>query len=339
MEKRMQKMTAALLAVTCLPVTGITTGAAELPTQWTGATIWASETFEERELVNHHGILGDTQLYVEKTIQDSVYFVIPQTKMMRFVLRSDVDPDTGTEQAAEVLEAYFPGIKDCLVTSGYYVNTKEMGDPDRVQFNQVGAADSRVLELRVNTVPENNNSIACQILVDLARRHLISEYYGWGEVAECKEGSFGKEILGSFTMTDPESVQDYLTAHYPGYTVEKVENKSDTLYRIVGAEEKSVKEQFELAAELMEQFKVSGVDLQISGFHAAAPTLIGHNALEHPGDTNLDCAVDILDVIAANKHILGVGTLDKTGLKNADMNGNGTADAEDSLAILKKVLQ
>ena len=60
--------------------------------------------------------------------------------------------------------------------------------------------------------------------------------------------------------------------------------------------------------------------------------------MERPGDTNLDCEVDILDVIAANKHILGVGTLDKTGLKNADMDGNGTADSADSLAILKAAL-
>ena len=36
--------------------------------------------------------------------------------------------------------------------------------------------------------------------------------------------------------------------------------------------------------------------------------------------------------------ILGVGTLDKTGLKNADMDGNGMADSEDALAILKEVI-
>lgn len=60
--------------------------------------------------------------------------------------------------------------------------------------------------------------------------------------------------------------------------------------------------------------------------------------MECPGDTNLDCEVDILDVIATNKHILGVGTLDKTGVKNADMDGNGTADSADSLAILKAAL-
>ena len=67
-------------------------------------------------------------------------------------------------------------------------------------------------------------------------------------------------------------------------------------------------------------------------------SVAGHNAMERSGDANLDCEVDILDVIAANKHILGIGTLNKTGMKNADMNGNDTTDPDDSLAILKTVI-
>ena len=50
-------------------------------------------------------------------------------------------------------------------------------------------------------------------------------------------------------------------------------------------------------------------------------TACAQNALERPGDTNIDCEVDILDVIATNKHILGVGTLDKTGLKTQSWMG------------------
>ena len=60
--------------------------------------------------------------------------------------------------------------------------------------------------------------------------------------------------------------------------------------------------------------------------------------MERPGDTNLDCEVDILDVIAANKNILGIAQLDKTGVKNADLNGDGAVDSDDSLAILKAAL-
>ena len=73
------------------------------------------------------------------------------------------------------------------------------------------------------------------------------------ELTACRTGDFLVEMAGE---TDEK-----ILGEGRFLPVEKVENKSDTLYRIVGAEEKSVKEQFELAAELMEQFKVSGVDL------------------------------------------------------------------------------
>ena len=71
---------------------------------------------------------------------------------------------------------------------------------------------------------------------------------------------------------------------------------------------------------------------------SGAAKLTGHNDMEKPGDANLDGENNILDVIAVNKCILGVGTLDKTGVKNADMNGNGTTDSGDSLAILNAIL-
>ena len=71
---------------------------------------------------------------------------------------------------------------------------------------------------------------------------------------------------------------------------------------------------------------------------SGAAKLTGHNDMEKPGDTNLDGENTIIDVIAVNKQILGVGMLDKTGVKNADMNGKGMADSEDSLRIRKVIL-
>ena len=97
----------------------------------------------------------------------------------------------------------------------------------------------------------------------------------------------------------------------------------------------TARDEFMLAIELYQNL---GISARFFEFNSASGSLVGHNAMERPGDTNLDCEVDILDVIAANKHILGVGTLDKTGLKNADMDKNGMADSADSLAILKAAL-
>ena len=58
-----------------------------------------------------------------------------------------------------------------------------------------------------------------------------------------------------------------------------------------------------------------------------------------PGDVNLDKAVDILDVIALNKYLLGSSKLKADGLKNADVNHSGTPDADDSLLSLKYALE
>ena len=147
-----------------------------------------------------------------------------------------------------------------------------------------------------------------------------------------------------------DDVQNYLTEHHPGCMIElyktdyNVDGNEDgtvtktplNYYHVISSEELSYRQEIELGGELYEQFgmRPRGGFMESNNLNAT-----GHNALEQPGDTNLDCEVDILDVIAANKHILGIGTLDKTGLKNADMDGNGTADTADSLAILKKALE
>lgn len=57
------------------------------------------------------------------------------------------------------------------------------------------------------------------------------------------------------------------------------------------------------------------------------------------GDVNTDGEVDILDVIALNKFLLGSVSLSADAQKNADVDGNETIDSTDSLNILKKVVK
>lgn len=57
------------------------------------------------------------------------------------------------------------------------------------------------------------------------------------------------------------------------------------------------------------------------------------------GDVNADKVVDILDVIALNKFLLGGGGLDANARTNADVDRNETIDATDSLNILKFVVE
>jgi len=57
------------------------------------------------------------------------------------------------------------------------------------------------------------------------------------------------------------------------------------------------------------------------------------------GDANCDGVVDILDVITINKAILGKEDLSAQGLKNADLNGNGKPDSDESLSVMKYIVK
>ena len=56
------------------------------------------------------------------------------------------------------------------------------------------------------------------------------------------------------------------------------------------------------------------------------------------GDVNEDGEIDILDVIALNKNLLGKEILTKSQQNNADVNQSGIPDADDSLTILKYIV-
>ena len=57
------------------------------------------------------------------------------------------------------------------------------------------------------------------------------------------------------------------------------------------------------------------------------------------GDTNGDDAVDIMDVIALNKYLLGISPLTEAQKENADVDRSGKLDTTDSLNILKFVVE
>ncbi len=57
------------------------------------------------------------------------------------------------------------------------------------------------------------------------------------------------------------------------------------------------------------------------------------------GDANCDGEVDVLDIIVLNKNLLGGGELTDQGRRNADVDGDGAANANDSLNIMKFVVK
>ncbi len=366
MKTMMKKLTAALLALTCIPVTGLTVSAKGTDLPWYfGTSTW--DAFEGLEPFDDHGMISreDESLFLfEGTYSNGyknkgVVVVTPRKNVMRFVLRDDVDASAATEQMAEVLDEYFPGLKDGLVTGldGIWYGVSNCNYS--VSLGQTWY-DDRSFELMMPTdyFPEDAETMEAEVLLAFAKRQLISEFYGWGETADyIKEYFTYDDVLTGYEMThyekndnpigyndtwvrvdtDWDGIQAYLAEHYPGYTVEQEEETyTSPLYRIVPTEELTLREKLELIVELHDLFGILPGYFSLEA--AAQESTTGHNALEQPGDVTLDCEIDIVDVIAANKAILGASTLCKTAKKNCDINGDGTPDTTDSLAILKEVV-
>ena len=384
MKKMVKKVTAALLSMTCMSEAGLLVHA--MPD---GMTTW--KTFKGKNYVNDHGMLSGENglLFINETEKNNYVTVVkPRENVMRFILRDDVDIDTSAKQMVTLLEAYYPGILqnyDTEAHSAFLFPTPdkhfhEDGTVCAVMFSQDPTwISQRAFELKITSEQQLKEAVTQQtsILVDFARNHLITEFYGLGETASYSDGYIGEVVNGDLDILsgyeyfssivqkdetgtkdvwtigpakwNVDDVQNYLTEHHPGCMIElyktdyNVDGNEDgtvtktplNYYHVISSEELSYRQEIELGGELYEQFgmRPRGGFMESNNLNAT-----GHNALEQPGDTNLDCEVDILDVIAANKHILGVGTLDKTGLKNADMDGSGIVDSADSLEILKTIL-
>jgi hypothetical protein len=56
------------------------------------------------------------------------------------------------------------------------------------------------------------------------------------------------------------------------------------------------------------------------------------------GDVKIDNTVDIMDVILANKYLVGAAKLDDKQFANADVNADGDVNSADSLLILKRAI-
>ncbi len=57
------------------------------------------------------------------------------------------------------------------------------------------------------------------------------------------------------------------------------------------------------------------------------------------GDANEDGEIDVLDIIVLNKNLLGGGALSEQGKRNADVDGDGVATANDSLNMMKFIVK
>ena len=346
MKNIMKKLTAALLALSCLPAAGLTASAKGLPHYW-GETTW--DALEGMEQINTYGLMGSLEAYVSEK-NHSLVTVYPMQQRMLFVLNDTIEMEEGGRQIAEILDPYFPGMAE------HYGSALSSYASDPVKgycIASISRSDinDRAFELTLPAKPENADELESSILLALARKHLISGFYGWGETA-CYSHAFWdgtgdpmKRISNYYHQygttdsaadkeyVDWDAVQAFLDAQYPGLTVDPY----DVVYnysRITGADELSYREQIELRFELAAKF---GCELVLISYDEENYTK-GRNALLQPGDVTLDTDISIVDVIALNRNIMTGDPLCDTARQNADLNGNGTPDETDSLNLLKYIV-
>ena len=298
-----------------------------------------------------------------------LYTVTSRDRILRFRLRDGLDANEVMPQILEVVDKYYPGLAanyQPRYGAKVPVDASDYRYADYMFYCAVTPSlEEDTFELRDCRPEEPSAEIGDCIRKELAAKGLISEFYNWGQTAEYQQlqqghrnlltyAKYHNEVVGEKKLdTDSgktkkeyqmvanniDAIRSYLSEHYSDYNLSEYEegNPAIEYVEVVPSDELPYPEQVRLMGEL---YQVSGLTpgFLIPESEKGNGSVAGHNAMERPGDANLDCVVDILDVIAANKNILGVGTLDKTGVKNVDMNGNGTADSEDSLAILKAAL-
>ena len=326
MKNMLTILTAALLAVMC----PLSVSAMELPAD-TGAS------FADMEIVECDMLSGYAPIICVD--ENRIYGITPREHYLRFVLRDGIDNDTAVTQVLEVLEEVYPGI-----TERY--RAKDYDSPAaRLLTNDQGYC-----EVEDYTDTAGSAEISEQIMQALAAKGLITEFYSWGETVNYVEiqcgfpdGNTADPLAFAEDITEEQTaaLQAYLAEHYPAFAVMERTPDEDAFrvakVRIKTPEDTTFAEKLRICNELAERVGVYG-----GNFHVDAmmpQEMPGHNALEKPGDVTLDCKIGITDVIALNRNIMTGDPLSDTAKLNADINGNGTPDETDALAILKEIVE
>ena len=272
---------------------------------------------------------------------DPLYMVVPQQDMLQYVLRTDIDQNAAKQQAAEIVQKYFPEQK----------------------HSSHGANNYQII---VSDTAMRTAERADGLMRELAGAGLISEFYTLGEVAQYLDFDHG--LLTSYnangSRTDKENgitydwaaIEAWVRAHHPECEFVCIMDKDselgkklgisywtsmfwdDTFYAVIPPEEASFADHFALAMELYEQFGLQPC-ARPSGDDHELYRMFGKNGLEVAGDANLDCSVDVSDAVLAARFAAEdrEAVITDQGKENADVNGDGSVTADDTELILKKI--
>ncbi|MBP0972503.1 MAG: hypothetical protein J5851_01195 [Oscillospiraceae bacterium] len=359
----MKKTIAALLAFSCLPLSGMTAQGAFDHAQFDHVFGWGEggvtwevlDNMEEIDL-RPYGTPPENHYYMFVDRYD-LYLVraTPRDNTLFFVIRDELDIDAVTDTVVDVVEDYIPDIRERIGVNNcsFSCDTATL----KKSYTEAMASAYTAFQLELSDSVENKEEIESGILLGLARKHLISEFYGFGETAHFYTMGYDKTAKVSYPIPDDiyyewngiekpdfDAAEAYIKENYPDYSVEFQENedgvRTSCSIECTGTLDYSRK--LKLIFDLANRFGLMNtywtVPSEVSGT-VTAGTGSGHNKLEKKGDVTLDTDLGITDVIALNRNLMVGDPLCCTANVNADINGDGTPDEADSLAILKEIVE
>ena len=192
MKKTMRMMIAALLAVACIPTAEV--HAEDNSNLWYWGTI-KGEPFsgvEGMEQIQNGSLFGENSLmYLQTIMRDEgtiyrIYSVHPFENTIGFVLRDDLNVQDTIPQILEILDVYYPGLKDnydAEASSAVVPTPPSPFDHTNAEyvFSYSGDGMFYLTDRRVEAFPEDTVN---QIQKVLASKGLISEYYAPGQTAD-----------------------------------------------------------------------------------------------------------------------------------------------------------
>ena len=360
MKTTMKKLLAGLLAVCCVPVAGLTAAAVDLPTDAPGTAVLSAldglQPIHDRGRISNGK--GTVYVYRDSLPYPAVMIVAPPCQnRIRFVLRDGLDTDEAEQQVMQIADDCFPGMLQDYHKSTHHAEQFVSGRCTAWIQQDVDAPLAYDLQVYDGN-PGLSEANEAKLLLALAQQHLISEFYGFGHTADYTVAEFGEDVLSGYFQrirkdgtsellqeVDLNALQAYLDDNHPGCRIEETQVQTNVpmlgdstthaMFHILTPETMDFQSKVELACELDEIFHI-GVNCAVL-MDAHAPAVSG-NALERQGDVTLDTELSIIDVIALNKNLMTGEPLCDTAKKNADINGDGTPDEADSLAILKEII-
>lgn len=276
------------------------------------------------------------EMSVERVNYDScrVYTVAPIMNELFFVLREDI-PDA-EEQMLAIMDRYYPEISKTFADR--VPNDYASLDPCFGVLMDGTIVAPHLYELWDKTEQAGSPERSDSIMHDLADAGLITEFYTWGQSAYCQQ-YFGWMSYAADGF-DKEQVERYLTDHAPNCALKENHYETDYIewsdYQITPDESMSFAEQFALVADL---YEATGIRPTLSFFFDTPQLALGQNALEIAGDANCDYIVDVSDAVLLARLCAedAAVQISEGGMKNADVNADGTLSSDDVIAILKMI--